>query len=165
MTESITEIRINDKIFKAKGTYLFGKTAKKYATNEVDEETGKKLETDGVTSIFMGLMQQDPDKLIEFWHSATSHYLKEQPSFEEIATTIEDIAAETGDLKPYFVGALRMLNEDGYYKGKLQTLWFMMKRSSQTKKGEEKEKAKESQELFVELYEEITGNPPYEIKA
>ncbi|WP_026866627.1 tail assembly chaperone [Jeotgalicoccus marinus] len=164
MTESITEIRINDKIFKAKGTYLFGKTAKKYTTSEVDEETGKKLETDGVTSIFMGLMQQDPDKLIEFWHSATSHYLKEQPSFEEIALAIEDIA-EKEDLKPYFVGALRLLNEGGYYKGKLKTLWFMMERSTQTKNQEEKKKAEESKELFKELYEEITGKPPYNSKA
>lgn len=164
MTEEIKELRIGDRVYQAKGTYLFGKTAKQYAENEVNEDTGKQQKGDGVTSIFMGLMQQDADKLIEFWHCATSHYVKEAPQFEDIAHTISEIA-ETEDLKPYFVGALRLLNEDGYYKGKLQTLWFMMKRSYSKLKGEEKEKQKGSIEMFHELYEEITGNPPYESKA
>lgn len=164
MTEAIKELRINDNIYKAKGTYLFGKTAEKYAKNELNEETGKEQKGDGVTSIFMGLMQQDPDALVKFWHCGTSHYKKEAPSLEDIAEAIEDIADES-DLHPYFVGALRLLNEGGYYKGKLQTLWFMMHRSYSKLKGEEKEKQKDSIDMFKELYQEITGNPPYESKA
>ncbi len=164
MTESITELQIGDRIFKAKGTYLFGKTAKQYAENEKNEKTGKEQKGDGVTSIFMGLIQQDTDKLIEFWHCATAHYGKDAPNFEDVAETLSEIATEQ-DLKPYFVGALRLLNEGGYYKGKLQTLWYMMRRSAQKQKGEDKEEMKASTELFVELYEEITGNPPYDVKA
>lgn len=164
MTEAIKELRIKDKIYTAKGTYLFGKTAKQYAVNEVNEETGKEQKGDGVTSIFMGLMQQDADKLIEFWHCATSHYVKEAPQFEDIANTISEIA-ETEDLKPYFVGALRLLNEDGYYKGKLQTLWFMMTRSYAKLKGEKKEEQKDQIEMFKEMYKEITGNLPFDSKA
>lgn len=163
MTEAIKELTINDHIYKAKGTYLFGKTAKQYANNEVDDK-GKEQQGDGVTSIFMGLMQQDPDKLIEFWHCATSHYRKDAPSFDDVAEAISTVADEA-DLKPYFVGALRLLNEGGYYKGKLQTLWFMMRRSAQKKKGDDKEETKEQVELFKEMYEEITGNPPFDSKA
>lgn len=164
MTESINELRIDDKIYKAKGTYLFGKTAKQYAENEVDEETGKKSKGDGVTSIFMGLMQQDADALVKFWHCATAHYVKDAPTLESVATAIEDVAEEA-DLKPYFVGALRLLNEGGYYKGKLETLWFMMIRSYSKLKGKEREEQKDSIEMFQEMYQEITGNLPFEHKA
>ncbi|WP_462422254.1 tail assembly chaperone [Salinicoccus sp. Marseille-QA3877] len=159
--EGITELRINDRIYKAKGTYLFGKTAQQYAQNEVNEKTGKEQKGDGVTSIFMGLMQQDPDKLIEFWHCATSHYGKEAPKFEAVSGTLSDIA-EKEDLLPYFVGALRLLNEGGYYKGKLQTLWFMMNTSSKRAKEDEKEDMKAQIETFKDMYKMITGNPPYQ---
>ena len=165
MTEAIKELTINDHIYRAKGTYLFGKTAKQYAQNEVDDK-GKEQKGDGVTSIFMGLMQQDADKLIEFWHCATSHYGKDAPSFDDVAQTISDLANDDKtDLKPYFVGALRLLNECGYYKGKLQTLWFMMRRSAQKKKGDDKDETKDQVELFKEMYEEITGKPPFDAKA
>lgn len=164
MTESITELRIDNKIYKAKGTYLFGKTAAQYAENEIDEETGKKTKGDGVTTVFMGLMQQDPDSLVKFWHCATAHYGKDAPVFESVAKAIEDIAEES-DLQPYFVGALRLLNEGGYYKGKLQTLWFMMTRSYSKLKGEEKEEQKDQIEMFKEMYKEITGKLPFDSKA
>lgn len=157
MTEAIKELTINDHIYKAKGTYLFGETAKQYDKNEEAVKNGGK---DGVMSIFMGLMQQDPVSLTQFWHCATAHYRKDAPSLDDISQKIEDIADEE-DLHPYFVGALKLLNEGGYYKGKLQTLWFMMRRSAQKAKGEEKEKTKDQMEMFKEMYEEITGNPPY----
>lgn len=162
--EGITKLTVNDKEFEAKGTYLFGKTAKLYAENEVNEKTGKKEKGDGVTSIFMGLMQQDPDSLIEFWHCATSHYKKDGPSFEDVAEQISDMASEE-DLLPYFVGALRLLNEGGYYKGKLKTLWFMMTNSYKRLKGEEKEEMRGQIEMFKDMYEMITGNPPYEVEV
>lgn len=164
MTEAIKELTINDHIYRAKGTFKFGQTAKQYAENEVDEKTGKESKGDGVTTIFMGLMQQDPDALVKFWHCATSHYIKDAPKFDDIAQKIEDIADEE-DLKPYFVGALTLLNEGGYYKGKLQTLWFMMKRSAQKAKGEDKEETKDQVEMFKEMYEEITGRSPFDSKA
>ncbi|WP_020006217.1 tail assembly chaperone [Salinicoccus albus] len=163
MTKAIKELTINDHIYRAKGTFKFGQTAKQYAENEVDDK-GKERQGDGVTTIFIGLMQQDPDALVKFWHCGTAHYLKDAPSFDDIAQAIEDIA-DKEDLNPYFVGALTLLNEGGYYKGKLQTLWFMMKRSAQKAKGEDKEETKDQIEMFTEMYEAITGKKPFENKA
>src|SRR5699024_4888686 len=100
MTEAIKELTINDHIYRAKGTYLFGKTAKQYTQNEVDDK-GKEQKSDGVTSIIMSLMKKDADKLIEFWHCATSHYGKHAPTLDDVAQAISVRAKdEKTGLKP-----------------------------------------------------------------
>lgn len=155
------QITINNHIFQAKGSVAFSRTAKQYAGKT--EHKGKEVESDGVVSIFMGLMQQDVEKLIQFWHCATSHEKNNKLTFDEIEEFFMDEIDKGTDMLEYFKSALEVLNEGGYFKGKMKTYWFMMNTSARAKSKEEKEESLAQVEMFKNLYQEITGKTPYEI--
>ena len=150
------ELTINNHIYEAKGTFAFSRQAKKYAENEAD-----KGQSDGVTTIFMGLLQLDPEYLVKFWHCATAHNKESKLAIEDIEAKIEEIAEQEGDLTPYFKSALEVLNEGGYFKGKFQNLWFMMNNQIKKQKGEEKEKTQAQIEMLKEMYKNTTGKAPF----
>ncbi|WP_414052884.1 tail assembly chaperone [Macrococcus animalis] len=154
-------ITINNHIYQAKGSVAFSRTAKLYAGKT--EHKGKEVESDGVVSIFMGLLQQDVEKLIAFWHCATSHEKNNQLTPEQIEDYFMEEIDKGTDMLDYFKSALEVLNEGGYFKGKMRTYWFMMNTSAKAKSKEEKEESLAQVTMFKDLYQEITGKAPYEI--
>ncbi|MGJ0122112.1 hypothetical protein HMPREF2905_00780 [Staphylococcus sp. HMSC078E07] len=140
-------LNINGKDYTAKGSIAFVREAKQFA--ETTEKDGVKTKGDGVTGIFLGLIQQDPEKLSQFWYCAVSNLTKEKPSLIEVESAIEKYAEENGEIDSLFKGALNTLRNDGMVKGKVNNLIDTM---YQNRKGKEKEL-----DTFNQMYKNVTG--------
>ncbi|MDO5375690.1 MAG: tail assembly chaperone [Staphylococcus rostri] len=141
-------LKINGKDYTAKGSISFVREAKQFG--EFTEVRGQKTKGDGVTSIFMGLLQQDPEKLAQFWYCAVSNLTKNKPQMEQIEQAIEAYADENGEIDTLFKHALLTLRHDGIVKGKIRTILDAIQKKS-------KEEDKEQLDMFNEMYNSVTG--------
>ncbi|WP_353419225.1 tail assembly chaperone (plasmid) [Staphylococcus delphini] len=148
MTQTLT---INGKEYKAKGSIAFVREAKQFG--ESTEVKGQTTKGDGVTSIFMGLLQQDPEKLAQFWYCAVSNLTKNKPQMAEIEQAIEEYAEQNGEIDSLFKNALLTLRHDGIVKGKIRTILDAMYKKVSSGDDEDKEQL----EMFNEMYKGITN--------
>ncbi|PNZ82457.1 phage family protein [Staphylococcus microti] len=144
-------LKIKGKDYTAKGSIAFVREAKQFG--ETTEVKGQMTKGDGVTSIFMGLLQQDPEKLAQFWYCAVSNLTKNKPQMLDIEQAIEDYAEVNGEIDTLFKHALLTLRHDGIVKGKIRTILDAMHKK--VKGGDEEDKAQ--LEMFNEMYKGITN--------
>jgi len=155
--EAIKTLNINGKEVQAKGTIGFVKLANNYAGKT--EVKGKEVDSDGIFSIFMGLMQRDPVKLTHFWHCATSNLTKSAVKLEQVEYAIEEYAEQNDSLLPLFAGALETMRESGMIKDKVNFYLDMMAQKAKKSKDTDEDML----ETVQEMYQSITGKPLFNL--
>ncbi|KAB2161288.1 MULTISPECIES: tail assembly chaperone [Staphylococcus] len=164
MTENtinpITTLEFNGEEVEAKATFLFDKTAKKFAKDEQDEN-GKTTKVSGFNAIYNGILERDPIAIADFWECATAYLGKNAPKREDIEQTLMKIIDEKEDSIELLQGALQVLNHSGFFKQKSRLFWTQMNSAPSMVKEEEKESTKNGIEFMKNNYKEIMGELPY----
>lgn len=155
----ITKLNINGKEYEAKATFFFDKVAKKFSTEETDEN-GKKVKSPGFNVIYGGILERESDSIADFWECATAHE-KVKPSREDIETAIMEEIDKTNDTINLLQGALQVMNESGFFKQKSRLYWSQMQKAPKMAKEDERESMKAGIEVMKENYKEIMGVDPY----
>lgn len=134
----MTTLTIKDTNITAKGSFFFAKRAdERYKS--VDEVDGKKLETAGIESIYLGLLQRETYALVKFWDCACANYPQVNISVEDVEQALSEIIEQENDTIFLLKEALQVLEDSGFFKQQIKTFWnnfFMM-----TTRGTEEEKA------------------------
>ncbi|MGK0577493.1 tail assembly chaperone [Macrococcus capreoli] len=128
----ITSLNINGREYEAKGSLHFTKKAKKLA--QTDAQRG---ELGGYKGIYLGLVDEDPEALSNFWRCAIVTGFDEKT----IDDAIERKAIElNGDFTPLFRGAVQVMQEDLMLKGFVKKFWRdLEKQADKTKDEQERE--------------------------
>ncbi|MDT0711082.1 tail assembly chaperone [Mammaliicoccus sciuri] len=155
----ITTLNINGKEYEAKATFFFDKVAKKFSTEETDEN-GKKVKSPGFNVIYGGILERETDTIADFWECATAHE-KVKPSREDIETAIMEEIEKSNDTINLLQGALQVMNESGFFKQKSRLYWSQMQKAPKMAKEDERESMKAGIEVMKENYKEIMGVNPY----
>ncbi|WP_436894942.1 tail assembly chaperone [Mammaliicoccus sciuri] len=155
----ITTLNINGKEYEAKATFFFDKVAKKFSTEETDEN-GKKVKSPGFNVIYGGILERETDTIADFWECATAHE-KVKPSREDIETAIMEEIEKSNDTINLLQGALQVMNESGFFKQKARLYWSQMQKAPKMAKEDERESMKAGIEVMKENYKEIMGVNPY----
>lgn len=155
----ITTLNINGKDYEAKATFFFDKVAKKFSTEETDEN-GKKVKSPGFNVIYGGILERETDSIADFWECATAHE-KVKPSREDIETAIMEEIDKTNDTINLLQGALQIMNESGFFKQKSRLYWSQMQKAPKMAKEDERESMKAGIEVMKENYKEIMEVNPY----
>ncbi|MEB8104343.1 tail assembly chaperone [Mammaliicoccus sciuri] len=155
----ITTLNINGKEYEAKATFFFDKVAKKFSTEETDEN-GKKVKSPGFNVIYGGILERETDSIADFWECATAHE-KAKPSREDIETAIMEEIEKSNDTINLLQGALQVMNDSGFFKQKSRLYWSQMQKAPKLAKEDDKETTKAGIEFMKENYKEIMGAYPY----
>lgn len=155
----ITTLNINGKDYEAKATFFFDKVAKKFSTEETDEN-GKKVKSPGFNVIYGGILERETDSIADFWECATAHE-KVKPSREDIETAIMEEIEKSNDTIDLLQGALQVMNDSGFFKQKSRLYWSQMQKAPKLAKEDDKESTKAGIEFMKENYKEIMGAYPY----
>lgn len=155
----ITQLNINGKEYEAKATFFFDKVAKKFSTEETDEN-GKKVKSPGFNAIYGGILERETDSIADFWECATAHE-KVKPSREDIELAIMEEIDKSNDTINLLQGALKIMNDSGFFKQKSRLYWSQMQKAPKMVKGEDKETTKAGIEIMKENYKELMGVYPY----
>ncbi|WP_239700357.1 tail assembly chaperone [Mammaliicoccus sp. D-M17] len=155
----ITKLNINGKEYEAKATFFFDKVAKKFSTEETDEN-GKKVKSPGFNVIYGGILERETDSIADFWECATAH-LSEKPNRQDIEVAIMNEIDKTDDTINLLQGALQVMNDSGFFKQKSRLYWSQMQKAPKMAKEEDKETTKAGIEFMKENYKEIMGVNPY----
>ncbi len=155
----ITTLNINGKEYEAKATFFFDKVAKKFSTEETDEN-GKKVKSPGFNVIYGGILERETDSIADFWECATAHE-KVKPSREDIETAIMEEIEKSNDTINLLQGALQVMNDSGFFKQKSRLYWSQMQKAPKLAKEDDKETTKAGIEFMKENYKEIMGAYPY----
>lgn len=155
----ITTLNINGKEYEAKATFFFDKVAKKFSTEETDEN-GKKVKSPGFNVIYGGILERETDSIADFWECATAHE-KVKPSREDIETAIMEEIEKSNDTINLLQGALKVMNDSGFFKQKSRLYWSQMQKAPKLAKEDDKETTKAGIEFMKENYKEIMGAYPY----
>lgn len=155
----ITTLNINGKEYEAKATFFFDKVAKKFSTEETDEN-GKKVKSPGFNVIYGGILERETDSIADFWECATAHE-KVKPSREDIETAIMEEIEKSNDTINLLQGALQVMNESGFFKQKSRLYWSQMQKAPKMAKEDERESMKAGIEVMKENYKEIMRVNPY----
>ena len=117
MTETtfnpITSLTINNEEVKAKATFMFDKTAKKFATEQEDNK-GRKQTISGFTNVYNALLERDTVAIVDFWECATAYLGKSAPKREDIEAEIMEIIERENDTLNLLQGALDVMNNSGF---------------------------------------------------
>ncbi|HDG5435331.1 TPA: hypothetical protein PF073_000773 [Staphylococcus aureus] len=164
MTETtfnpITSLTINNEEVKAKATFMFDKTAKKFATEQEDNK-GRKQKTSGFTNVYNALLERDTVAIVDFWECATAYLGKSTPKREDIEAEIMEIIERENDTLNLLQGALDVMNNSGFFKQKSRLFWTQMNQAPSLAKEDEKEGAKAGIEMMKNNYKEIMTVAPY----
>lgn len=155
----ITKLDINGKEYEAKATFFFDELAAKFATEEIDEN-GKKVKSPGFNVIYGGILERETSSILDFWECATAH-LADKPSRQDIKTAIQNEINKTEDTINLLQGALKIMNDSGFFKQKSRLYWSQMQKAPKMAKEEDKETTKAGIEFMKENYKEIMGVNPY----
>lgn len=155
----ITTLNINEKEYEAKATFFFDELAAKFATEETDEN-GKKVKTPGFNVIYSGILERETSSILDFWECATAH-LADKPSRQDIKTAIQNEINKTEDTIHLLQGALKIMNDSGFFKQKSRLYWLQMQKAPKMAKEDEKETTKAGIEFMKENYKEIMRVNPY----
>lgn len=154
--EPITELTINEIPYKAKGTFKFDIKAKQFAKKNDKGE----VEGTGFHEIYNGLLNRNPEAIVQFWVCAIAHY-KVQPSQEEVQEAVEKVIEEKEDTLQLLQGAVEVLNESGFFKQQTKMFWFQMNQAPKLVKKDEKEEAQNALAYMKETYVTLTNKQPY----
>lgn len=155
----ITKLNINGKEYEAKATFFFDKVAKKFSTEETDEN-GKKVKSPGFNAIYGGILERETDSVADFWECATAHE-KAKPSREDIELAIMEEIDKTDDTINLLQGALHIMNDSGFFKQQARLYWSQLQKAPKMVKEEDKETTKAGIEIMKENYKELMGVNPY----
>lgn len=164
MTETtfnpITSLTINNEEVKVKATFMFDKTAKKFATEQEDNK-GRKQTISGFTNVYNALLERDTVAIVDFWECATAYLGKSAPKREDIEAEIMEIIERENDTLNLLQGALDVMNNSGFFKQKSRLFWTQMNQAPSLAKEDEKEGAKAGIEMMKNNYKEIMTVAPY----
>ncbi len=155
----ITTLNINGKEYEAKATFFFDELAAKFATEETDEN-GKKVKTPGFNVIYGGILERETSSILDFWECATAHKA-DKPSRQDIKTAIMNEIEKSNDTIHLLQGALKIMNDSGFFKQKSRLYWSQMQKAPKMAKEDQKETTKAGIEFMKENYKEIMGVNPY----
>lgn len=158
----MAELTINGKTIVSKGSFFFSKRADERYKN-VDEEDGKKLETPGIESIYLGLLQRDTYSLVKFWDCACANYPQENINIEDIESALSEEIEKQKDTIKLLREALSCLEDSGFFKQQIRVFWnnFVM----MTKRGSEEEQKKrlDQYEMMKEMRDNLIQDEKQEV--
>lgn len=126
-------LEINGKEYEAKTNFKFERRAdEKYSTDELG----------GFLTIYLGLLQYDAKAILQFWDCALAHYKDKKPSLEEIEEALEKRIEEDGDTEKLLKEAFKALDESGFFKKQLKSIWKELTAVPKEKKNETEEQRK-----------------------
>ena len=164
MTETkvnpITELKINGEEYEAKGSFMFDKKAKEFATDTKDEK-GNDVKTPGFNVIYNGILERDADALANFWECALAYKGKRAPKRQEIEEALQEVIEENEDTLELLQGALDVMNNSGFFKQKSRLFWSQMNIAPTMAKEDEKETTIAGIDFMKNNYKEIMGQLPY----
>lgn len=164
MTETkvnpITELTINGEEYEAKGSFMFDKKAKEFATDTKDEK-GNDVKTPGFNVIYNGILERDADALANFWECALAYKGKRAPKRQEIEEALQEVIEENEDTLELLQGALDVMNNSGFFKQKSRLFWSQMNIAPTMAKEDEKETTIAGIDFMKNNYKEIMGQLPY----
>lgn len=164
MTENtinpITTLEFDGEEVEAKATFLFDKTAKKFAKDE-ENGNGKTTKVSGFNAIYNSILERDTNAIADFWECATAYLNKKAPTREQIETALMEFINKNGDTLELLQGALDVMNNSGFFKQKSRQFWSQMNQAPTMVKEEEKESTKNGIEYMKNNYKEIMGELPY----
>ena len=164
MTETkvnpITELTINGEEYEAKGSFMFDKKAKEFATDTKDEK-GNDVKTPGFNVIYNGILERDADALANFWECALAYKGKRAPKRQEIEEALQEVIEENEDTLELLQGALDVMNNSGFFKQKSRLFWSQMNIAPTMAKKDEKETTIAGIDFMKNNYKEIMGQLPY----
>lgn len=151
----VTTLNINGREYEGKGSLHFTKKAKKLVQTDV-----QKGELGGYKGIYLGLVDQDPEALSNFWRCAILTGFDEKTIDEAIERKVIELE---GDFKPLFRGAVKIMQEDLMLKGFVKKFWNdMEKQAENTKDEQEREELVENIAQMKETIEELMTVPQIE---
>ena len=163
MTETtfnpITSLTINNEEVKAKATFMFDKTAKKFATEQEDNK-GRKQTISGFTNVYNALLERDTVAIVDFWECATAYLGKSAPKREDIEAEIMEIIERENDTLNLLQGALDVMNNSGF-QAEITSILDTDEPSAIVSQRREKEGAKAGIEMMKNNYKEIMTVAPY----
>lgn len=151
-------LTINGTDYEPKTNFKF----EKLANEKYNEESGGE-KIGGFMSIYFKLLQYDNDGLLAFWDCGLHHYAKgnNKPSTEAIEEALEEIIEADPDQA--FKDAFTVLDQSGFFKKKVKTIWSEFTKAQKPKKNEtekqkeEREKQEEMAKTMVERRKELTS--------
>ena len=92
-------------------------------------------------SVYFKLLQFENDGLLAFWDCGLAHYKKDKPSLEQIEEALEEKIEQDSDKA--FSEAFTVLDESGFFKKKVNTIWKEFTKTEKPKKDETAEQKDE----------------------
>lgn len=130
-------LEINGKEYEAKTNFKFERAADaKYSRTEDGQDIG------GFLTIYLGLLQYETKAVLQFWDCALAHYKENKPSIEEIEEAIEARIEQDGDTEKLLKEAFRALDDAGFFKKQLRSIWKELTAVPKAKKNETEEETK-----------------------
>lgn len=156
MTEAIKELELKGELIEAEGSFAFARKAKEF--DGKDEEGNK---TQGLNTIYNGLLQRKTDSLVDFWVCAAAK--KKNIKREHIEDAIESVIEENDDTIELIQGALDVLDNSGFFKQEIANFWLNVSQGYKAAEKENREKMKNSAQLLKGMHTAIvTGEEPPE---
>lgn len=162
----IKNLTIKGKDFEAKGTFEFQTRAKQFSKKDKEGN-----DTDGLSAIYMGLLQSKTNSIVDFWECVAAHDKAIQRKHVEEA--VMAVIEEQDDTLELLQGAIDILDNSGFFKRDTKTFWLNMKQGYKAAKPEQgqtmeeaRQAAKEQLQVLDIMHQAIvTGEEPVEETA
>lgn len=145
---------INDRQFRARADFGFKRKAnEKYSAKHGDNEI------DGLTNLYLRLLQKDTMALVDFWDCALSHYDNEQPSIKTIEHNLMNRIDEEKSTFPLFQEAFKEIDESYFFGEEVKNIrngLLKDKTAPKNETPEQKEEREAALKRMRELYNELT---------